>query len=250
MGRNRNFGLAIIACLLLTAQSFAQSVASAHAQWLVREKFEYRTSIFLLESKNTSPEGAIQRLRVLTPGKTEFEYQSDGWSDFKLAFLKGERYYSAKSLVSSLLVLAVPASSKANSKLLFLLMAGPTGSSPGRLDVFAFDSSGNFSVLMAKDELHLERIVDLDGDGDRELVVSPCFHQFVGPRLTTYDPFHVYKLSLRSAKSSLSLMLTKKYNLEHYAGWAGPDCSEKLVVQTVPNGKPRIRRLKDIDEGR
>src|SRR4051812_38343990 len=198
MGLNRYFGVSIVGSLFLLGPSFAQSVASAPAQWVVREKFEYRKSIFLLESNRTSPDAPIERLRVLTPGKNEFKYQSDGWSDFKSAFLKGERYYSAKSLVASETVLAVPASSNSNSELLFLLMASPTGSSPGRLDVFAFDSSGNFALVLSNDELHLERIVDLDGDGNRELVVSPCFHQFVGPRLSTYDPFHVYKLSLRN----------------------------------------------------
>jgi len=252
-GVNRIVTLVVIVALVALQYGTAQTTAAKPVKSQHRatcEKIQVARSTFLLESKAGNCTDDVERIRVQTPGKKEFVFESDGWTPFKTAFLKGERYYAAKSLVLSQFLLAVPITSAADGTLLFFLMAAPTGSSPGRLDAFAFDSSGQFSRVLSKDELHLERFVDLDGDGVREIVASPCFHQFVGPHLSTYDPFHVYKLSADRMRATLSLELTKKYNIQHYAGWAGPQCSETLVVEDHPKGKPVIRRLKDIDARR
>ncbi len=252
MAVNRIVRLTVVVALVLlqygTAQmAGAKPVGSQH--WATCEKIQVEKFTFVLESKTGNCADEVERMRVQTPGKKEFVFESDGWTPFKAAFLKGERYYAAKSLVSSQFLLAFPITSVGHGMLLFL-MAAPTGSSPGRLDAFSFDSSGHFSRVLSKDELHLERFVDLDGDGVREIVASPCFHQFVGPHLSTYDPFHVYKLSPERTRATFSLELTKKYNIEHYAGWAGPQCSETLVVEDQQKGKLVIRRLKDIDARR
>jgi hypothetical protein len=51
----------------------------------------------------------------------------------------------------------------------------------------------------------------------------------------TYDPFNVYKLSnLPAVAAKLSLALSKSYNLRHYYGWAGAECSEKFAMVLHP----------------
>jgi hypothetical protein len=66
----------------------------------------------------------------------------------------------------------------------------------------------------------------------------------------TYDPLHVYKLETTpEPELKLSLPLTREYNLKHYYGWAGPECSEKLAVVLHPpgGGKPVIMKAKEAE---
>jgi len=42
----------------------------------------------------------------------------------------------------------------------------------------------------------------------------------------------------------------KAYNLKHYYGWAGPDCSEKFAVLLHPpsGGKPVVMRTESAEK--
>jgi hypothetical protein len=68
--------------------------------------------------------------------------------------------------------------------------------------------------------------------------------------LLTYDPFNVYKLGAISATSAtLSLPLSKSYNLKHYYGWAGVQCREDMAVVLHPpkGGKPIVMSTKEAE---
>jgi hypothetical protein len=75
--------------------------------------------------------------------------------------------------------------------------------------------------------------------------------------LLTYDPFNVYKLNaIPGAPAKLSLALSKSYNLKHYYGWAGPNCSEDFAVVLHPRGgskpvvvpKERAERMEEAKQ--
>jgi hypothetical protein len=94
-----------------------------------------------------------------------------------------------------------------------------------------------------RDEFGLSDLRDLDGDGLAEIVGYPCLSQEYGNGLLTYDPFNVYKLSnIPAVAAKLSLALSKSYNLKHYYGWAGAECSEKFAIVLHPprGGKPLV----------
>lgn len=114
-------------------------------------------------------------------------------------------------------------------------------SSPGTLDIYELDSLGvprrvfhrNFSLVA---------IQDLSHDGHYELIGKHTISQMWGKCFLTYDPFTVYSLpSSGTGQATLSLKLSRSYNLKHYYGWAGPNSSEKLtVVLCAKGGKPLI----------
>ena len=61
------------------------------------------------------------------------------------------------------------------------------------------------------------------GSGSTSEMASKC--------VSTYDPYAVFKLSDRAkGRFQYSLALSKKYNLAHYAGWAGPNAREDIGV--------------------
>jgi hypothetical protein len=83
-----------------------------------------------------------------------------------------------------------------------------------------------------------------------EVIGYPCLSQEWGNGLITYDPYNVYKLGgVSGTSASLSLPLSRNYNLSHYYGWAGAQCSEDLAVVIHPpgGGKPLIMNAKKAE---
>jgi len=98
-------------------------------------------------------------------------------------------------------------------------------------------------IVLHKNEFGIQELKDLDADGTAELVGYPCLPQEFGNGLLTYDPFNVYKLGPAPGDAAtISIPLSRSYNLEHYYGWAGVACSEKIAVALHPPGrrKPTI----------
>jgi hypothetical protein len=117
------------------------------------------------------------------------------------------------------------------------------GGDPGSLHVLSLDKTGYpFEVFVSTFEL--AALIDLDGDGTSEIVGKRCLSQLSGG-FSTYDPYSVYRLPRSGAgKATLSLALSKKYNLKNYYGWAGPNCREDVVVVLhASTGKPRIMNV-------
>jgi hypothetical protein len=238
-----NFAMLVVCSFFCTS-----IVANAQASegWHVVENFKYRHLEFFVESKDPSAD-FVQRLRVKGPGKKEFIVSTperDGWIRYNTVVGKSAQYSPKNNLVASQYVLGLPSSSKTGASPYFLLFGDPVASAPGRLDLLIVDTSGSVSHVLSKDELHFIDVVDLDGDGRNEIVALPCFHQTQGDDFSTYDPFYVYKIPATGAMARFSLPLTKRYNVKHYAGWAGADCSEELFVQKLSNGKSKIVRKK------
>jgi hypothetical protein len=178
-----------------------------------------------------------QREFVLTNVNGWVKYNSDG--------LNLSKQLRNNNLVHSDCVLAAKAKS---GRTLLLLFGYGYASSPGSLDVLEISHHGQPRVVLHRDELGLKELRDLDGDGMAELVGYPCLSQEWGNGLMTYDPFNVYKLGLSPGDpATLSLPLSKDYNLKNYYGWAGAKCSEDIAIVLHPpkGGKPVIVSAKE-----
>ena len=199
-----------------------------------------------------SQEEQVARLTVRMKGQPDFVLNHDDvWDEFKNDFTPEEKFLGRhKNLAPSKYAYALAPSTAAKLPPLVFLVTPQYGSDPGTLFVFGLGASGHPKVLL-KTTFHITEFLDLDGDGVAEIVGQPCFSQGWGHDFLTYDPLHVYQLqSSPEPELKLSLLLTEKYNREHYYGWAGPDCSEDLAVVLHPpgGGKPVIVKSKEAEK--
>ncbi len=238
-------------------------VSTDKTKWKTVEEFSYKWSPaqpianFKLElPENYTDPGDFIRVRIQVEGQPEFVVKNDdGWmkliqperktgstprskSDDQLLYEK----LSSENLVRSDYALVLQSSLTNQEPPLVILRSWGYASDAARLHVIGFQPSGK-PILLLNTELNLLEVNDLDGDGNIEIAGRPCLSQGYGPDLLTYDPLHVYKIPHpMTSPAKLSLELTKAYNLKHYYGWAGPDCSEELAVVLHPpgGGKPVI----------
>jgi hypothetical protein len=189
--------------------------------------------------------GNFIRLHIQVTGQPDFVVDNqDGWVEYNTQNDPSEVYEHLKNqnLVNSKYVLVLAASSRKSDPPLILLRSWAYGSDAERLHVIGFMDTGKPTLLL-NEELDLLELADLDSDGAVEIAGQPCLSQLFGAGLMTYDPLHVYKIPHPiTGPAILSIPLSKNYNLRHYYGWAGPDCSEKLAVVLHPpgGGKPVI----------
>jgi hypothetical protein len=220
--------------------------------WATVEEFEYRrqpnqTPIhFKLERPDLKHiVGDFTRVRIVVKNHADFVLNNDdGWVEYNSKEQPSDVYalLHKRSLVHSKYVLVLPSSHENNDPPLLLLRSWGYASDAGRLHVIGFQPSGK-PILLLNTNLDLIELADLDGDGRLEIVGRPCMSQMFGNNLKTYDPIHVYKVPVPvTSPAKFSLALSKAYNLKHYYGWAGPDCSEKLAIVLRPpsGGKPLI----------
>jgi hypothetical protein len=190
-----------------------------------------------------SDPGDFTRIRIQVPGQKQFVLSnSNGWVKLSsdVAAIR-PNVLKMKNLVHSEYVLALDASH--DNRTLLFLFGYSYASSPGSLDVIEILHSGQPRLVLHREELGLVDVRDLDGDGTAEIVTFPCLSQEYGDGLLTYDPLDVYTIGKAAGEPAvLSLPLTKSYNLKHYYGWAGPECSEKFAVVLHPphGGKPFV----------
>ena len=220
--------------------------------WAVAEEFDFdwrengAPAHFKIEQ---SQEEQISRLTISfkgEPGRGLVLENDDVWEEFARDFLREEDFLSKnKNLAASKYVFSFALAPSA--KPLVFLVTPQYGSDPGNLFVLALDFREDPKLILNK-TLHLKEIRDLDGDGVAEIAGQPCFSQSWSDNLLTYDPLHVYKLETTpKPELQLSLPLSQDYNLKHYYGWAGPDCSEDLAVVLHPpgGGKPAIMKTEE-----
>jgi len=211
----------------------------------------HRDAQVVLEIPSTwSDPGDVTRVRVRVPGQKEFTLANkQGWVKYRAdeASVSGE-IRKRPNLVRSPYVLVLKT---AENRTALFLFGYSYASSPGNLDVLEISDAGQPRVVLHREELGLKDVRDLNGDGVAEIVGYPCFSQVFGNGLQTYDPFNIYTLGTTSAgPAKLSLPLSKRYNLKHYYGWAGPKCSDDFAVVLHPpgGGKPRVMRTKDAEK--
>lgn len=239
---------------LLLLLFFAPPISS-QAQWIHVETTQYdwnrdgQLYTFILDiPKGWNRGGDYSRLRIFAPNGRCFTFEDNGglatladslspnWVNPHLTDLL------KKNPVKSRYLLFLPVNSNPEKPLLLFMVGWAYGSSPGSLHVVALDK-GIPRQILYQEEFQFEDYADLNGDGFPEIVGAPCFSQEWDGDLLTYDPYWVYSLpSSGTGRAQLSIPLSKKYNLEHYYGWAGPNCSEKLAVVLHPpgGGKPLI----------
>ena len=196
-----------------------------------------------LESTADADVGDFTQIRILVPGEKPFVARNNsGWvkygSETAATYPDFRKY---RNRAPSEYVLAADAT-KAGRTLLFLV-GYSYASSPGSLDVIELPGSGPPRSVMHVEELGLEDLRDLDGDGVAEVVGYPCLSQEYGNGLETYDPLQVFKLGADvGSDAKISIPLSRQYNLKHYYGWAGINCREDIAVVLHPPGgkKPKI----------
>jgi hypothetical protein len=218
--------------------------------WGVAEEFDFdwlgkgQPAHFKIEQ---SQDEQISRLTISIKGQRNWVLENDDvWEEFARDFLKEEDFLKKnKNLAASKYAFSLAPAPSARPWI--FLVTPQYGSDPGTLFVLALDSSGHPAIIL-KTTLHIREFRDLDGDGVAEIAGQPCFSQSWSDNLLTYDPLHVYKFeSTPKPELKLSLPLSQDYNMKHYYGWAGPDCSEDLAVVVHPpgGGKPVIMKTQE-----
>lgn len=224
--------------------------------WKIVETFQFdwnddgQPDTFILENPSDVQEpGSFKRLRVKLSGQPDFTLESDdNWVPYGNGLNDGSGSFGQKNLVNSQYALLLPMSTSNNKRALLFLMSLGVGSTPGKLQVLQIDDDGSPKVVFYKDEFDLVDFVDLDGDGYPEIVGKPCFEQMREDGFETYAPFQAYKTPRDGApRATISVGMSGTYNRLHYYGWAGPDCSEELVIVKNPpaGGNPLIMKATD-----
>ena len=235
--------VAVIAASTAFAQSNWREVSSFKFDWDNHANIRITLS---LPSPWDDP-GDFTRIRIGVPGHNDVVFRNDsGWVKYRTELRSALK--TSKNLAPSDFVLALKADE--GRTLLFLFGYG-YASSPGALDVLELTRDGETRRVLHRDELGLQDVRDLDRDGVAEIVGYPCLSQEWGNGLLTYDPYNVYKLGINpGANASLSETLSKTYNLRHYYGWAGPNCSEDIAVVLHPpkGGKPLVVSAKEAEK--
>ncbi|MEE8201972.1 MAG: hypothetical protein V3R29_12500 [Candidatus Acidoferrales bacterium] len=247
----RNFLITEVMGLVLLLLVFSVYGVS-QSGWIQVETFDYdwskdgKAERFILEIQDDwDAGGEFTRLRISTDGPKEFVIESSaGWTKFSEGI--SDKLDSVNNLVGSQYLLFLPF--QPGEPPLLFIFGWPYGSSYGTLHVIGL-IDGRPQILLEKDGYFITEYTDLDGDGLPELVGWPCMEEVWGPGFRSYNPYQVYKLPKNKGSALLSLPLSKKYNAEHYVGWAGPECTNKLVVVTPPGGdKPVIMKRKDAEK--
>jgi hypothetical protein len=235
-------------------------VITDKAKWKTVEEFSYKWSAAqpAANFKMGLPEGYNDpgdfiRVRIKVGSHPEFVLDNnDGWVEYNNQDEKSEFYAKAQkqNLTDSKYVLILPSAADKTGPPLIFLRSWGYASNAERLHVISFNSSGE-SITLLNTELDMTDLVDLDGDGNLEIVGNPWRSESFGHDLETYSPYYVYTLSRPiGLPARVSVELSKRYNEKHYYGWAGLKPAEKLVVVLHPpgGGKPVIMRQEKAEK--
>lgn len=240
----------------IAALAVLLSSVYAQAQWKQVETLHFdwagpgQTATFILELPVEHEDlGDFTRLRIQTPGHPEFVLtDEDGLVKFRKGNCPSLDFCKRKNLVASDRLLLLPV---AGRRPVLFVFGWEYASSPGSLHAIALQKDGAPYELFAEKEFSLSDFVDLDGDGLPEIIGKRCFSQGWGNDLLTYDPYSVFRLpKSQTGNATYSLELSERYNVEHYYGWVGPNCSEEYAVVLHPpgGGKPVIVKSKEAEK--
>jgi len=248
----------LVAAIVFTAAA----PMCSQSQWRRVSSFQFEwdghpnVQVALEIPKTWTDPGDFTRIRIRVPGQREFVLGNKyGWVKYRSQeAATSPKVNKWKNLIPSEFLLALTA--RENNRTMLFLLGYSYSSSPGSLDVLEISATGQPRVVLHRLEFGLLDVRDLDSDGIAEIIGFPCLSQEFGNGLLTYDPLNVYKLgSIPGEVAKLSIPLTKSYNLEHYYGWAGSQCSENFAVVLHPSngGKPQVmstREAERITEGK
>jgi hypothetical protein len=193
------------------------------------------------------------RLRIELSGHGEYVFENKaGWIKYESEPVIKASLLVKKSLIQSSSIAVLP-SKPANDvpPTIFLVSVQTNASAPFGLYALQLNRKGKPYYIFQSDSFWLEAFEDLNGDGYADIVGGACLAEVVGNQNETYNPFHVYSMkSSRDKKMHYSLSMSKIYNYQHYYGWAGPKCSEDLIIVKHPKSgdKPVIMKAEDIEK--
>ncbi|HEX7333663.1 MAG TPA: hypothetical protein VF290_19335 [Pyrinomonadaceae bacterium] len=225
--------------LLLVLSLFSSSQAQANWQAIETTSWQWegtnRPHTLILETR-----GDECRLRVETFGQPELVVPIANGVVRLDNEIVNQKLIADNLMKSSYFYLS-PKLRDQSGRPMLLVFNDAIASDPGGVHIVALDRKNLPVVVFSSDAFELLAITDIDHDKHPELVGVHCLSQSWGTCFSTYDPYSVYRFSSRSGKAVLSVPLSRKYNLKHYYGWAGPGCSEEIaVVRCAPKGKPRV----------
>lgn len=231
---------------------FISSVTYAEESWVVVDKVRFDWNqdkkidqVILERPKVWNNPGNFTRIRIKITGKKEFILKDEnGLSQY---MKNGEQGF-IKSQIKSNYMALFPFSEKFSES--FLIMFGyEFGSSPGELLILVLNQEGVPEKLFCK-TLNIIEFKDINKDKYPEMIGQPWYAQGLGSNgdIHSYCPMHVYRFykSRGNFRVVLDLNLSKKYNENYGAGWAGPDPRNDIVEITPLNGsKPRLMNKKE-----
>lgn len=236
-----------LACLLLSQLA---PLYSQGAKWRPVEATTFhwtentRPYTFIVEQPAADRSEDAPRLRIKGPAGRGFALVLPGGLD-KIQ----DKKLTADNLIKSSYLYLTPKLKDAQGRPMLVVFGWAHGSNPGSLGVLALDKTGHPTSVFRSGTFEIAALQDIDGDGLSEIIGVHCLSQLWGTCFSTYDPYSVYHLPVSGeGKATLSLELSKQYNLKHYYGWAGPRCREDVaVVLCAPKGKPRVMSAKEAE---
>ncbi|MGE5682821.1 MAG: hypothetical protein ACM34K_18295 [Bacillota bacterium] len=235
----------LLCCTNIAAQeSKPKQLEKVSIDWLKSGKIYD----IILESTDS-----MDRLRIKYPGHKDFTLvDSAGFFTVKEALFDSVLIKSNQ--IKSKYVYISPELKSRHNYPALMVFGYAAASDPGSIHVVMLDSLGIPKEVFYSQTFQLTDIKDLDNDSVAELIGLHCLSQLWGNRFgeecfSTYDPYSVYKINAKGkVKFTYNLELSKQYNIDHYYGWAGKQCSEEtIIVLCTKDRKPKIMNIKEAE---
>lgn len=237
---------------LLVILFLISSLTYAEESWVVVEKVNFDWNqdkkidqVILERPRVWNDPGDFTRIRIKIAGKKEFILKDEsGLSQYK----KNGEPSNIKSSIKSNYMALFPISKKFSESLL-MMFGYEFGSSPGKLLIITLNQEGFPEIVFYK-TFNIIEFKDINNDKYPEMIGQPWYAQGLGSNgdIHTYCPMYVYRFykSKTNFKVVLDLRLSKKYNEDYGAGWAGPD-PRSDIVEIIPldGSNPRLMNKKE-----
>lgn len=238
--------LFVIILFLISSLTYAKEswivVDKVNLDWNQDKKMD---QIILERPKVWNDSGDFTRIRIKIAGKKEFVLNDENGL---IQYKKNNEQSFVKSNIKSNYMALYPISKKFSESLL-MMFGYEYGSSPGELLIISLNQEGYPEKIFGKNFSIIE-FKDVNNDKYPEMIGQPWYAQGLGSNgdIHTYCPMYVYRFnkSKTNFKVVLDLNLSKKYNEDYGAGWAGPDPRNDIVEVTPLDGsKPRLMNKKE-----
>ncbi len=234
--------------LLLVALALVQSPSSPTPHWRVVEhtRVTWRLGAppyeLLLEEDDSADYTSLGgRILIKMAGRPVFVFtDTAGPNPFRtVAAALPQDLARRNPITSAHFYLAADLRSSRGMPLL-LAFLGQYVDNAGPTLFLGLDATG-YPLVIARADIDIRAITDLNGDGVPEVVARQSWSELVGGvdgcALTTYNPLAVHRLAGRPVSSlQEDSTLTRRYNQEHYV-WAGPHPPEDIAVKECKGSK-------------
>ena len=225
--------------------------ATVSLHWSVSEHSSYKWRAnaapyeFIVETQHPGdPYARDRRLRIRVPGASEVVVTPPGGlatvvTENEMGSLP--RALASKNLMRSEWVYLAPMLRLDDGSPILLLFGTIGEEEPGSMQAYVLDSAGTPRAVLSLEAFGPDEIVDLDADGQLEIIGKKSFSQAYGKCLLTYDPYSVYRAPRTWHDSATyDLALSERYTRAHMGGWAGPNSSEEYAVVQCGKDRPRV----------